>query len=66
MKQIEAVKTFFNEVRTEMKKVSWSTRKELISSAWIVIISVLIFTVVLGFFDFVFSKVISAVLKQGF
>ncbi len=66
MKLIENIKTFINEVVVEMKKVSWSNRKELVSSAWIVVGSVLVFTVVLGIFDFLFSKVISLILKQGF
>jgi len=65
MKAIENVKTFLNEVRSEMKKVSWSSRQELVSSAWIVIVSVLIFTVILGVFDFSFSKVIHLILRQG-
>jgi preprotein translocase SecE subunit len=29
MKAIENVKTFLGEVKTEMKKVSWSSRQEL-------------------------------------
>lgn len=66
MKLIESTKTFVSEVATEMKKVTWSSRKELINSAWVVIVSVLIFTVILGFFDFIFSRFISLILRQGF
>lgn len=66
MKITENIRIFINEVVIEMKKVSWSNRKELVSSAWIVVGSVLVFTVVLGIFDFLFSKVISLILKQGF
>ena len=65
MKAIENIKTFLNEVRSEMKKVSWSSRQELVNSAWIVIISVFVFAVILGVFDFSFSKVIHLVLRQG-
>ncbi|MFA5094245.1 MAG: preprotein translocase subunit SecE [Candidatus Omnitrophota bacterium] len=65
MKAIENVKTFLGEVKTEMKKVSWSSRQELINSAWLVIVSTLIFTLVLGVFDFSFSKLIHFILKQG-
>jgi preprotein translocase subunit SecE len=65
MKTVENVKTFLGEVKTEMKKVSWSSRQELINSAWLVIVSTLIFTLVLGFFDFSFSKLIHFILKQG-
>ncbi|MDD5269720.1 MAG: preprotein translocase subunit SecE [Candidatus Omnitrophota bacterium] len=65
MKAIGNIKTFLSEVKAEMKKVSWSSRSELISSAWIVIVSVLVFTLVLGTFDFSFSKLIHFILKQG-
>ncbi len=65
MKAIGNIKTFLNEVKTEMKKVSWSSRAELISSAWIVIVSVLVFTLLLGIFDFSFSKLIHFILKRG-
>ena len=65
MKAIENVKTFLNEVKSEMKKVSWSSRSELVSSAWIVIVSVVIFTFILGFFDFSFSKIIHMLMRQG-
>jgi len=66
MKITENIRTFINEIVVEMRKVSWSNRKELVSSAWIVVGSVLVFTAVLGIFDFLFSKVISLILKQGF
>jgi preprotein translocase subunit SecE len=65
MKAIGNIKTFLSEVKAEMKKVSWSSRSELVGSAWIVIVSVLIFTLVLGVFDFSFSKLIHYILKQG-
>jgi len=65
MKLVESTKIFLNEVKTEMKKVSWSSRQELVNSAWIVIVSVFIFAVILGVFDFSFSKVVHLVLKQG-
>lgn len=66
MKFIKNTKIFLNEVNAEMKKVSWSTRKELLASTWIVIVSVAIFTIVLGIFDLFFSKSVSLFLKQGF
>lgn len=65
MKIAEKTKTFTNEVVSEMKKVSWSTRAELLNSAWIVLVSVAIFTVILWVFDMLFSKAVSLILKQG-
>lgn len=66
MKFINKTKIFLKEVIAELKKVSWSTRKELLASTWIVIVSVIIFTIILGIFDFSFSKLISQILKQRF
>ncbi|MBN2097632.1 MAG: preprotein translocase subunit SecE [Candidatus Omnitrophica bacterium] len=54
---------FFSEVKAEMKKVSWSSRKELISSTWIVIITVALLTVFIGVVDFVISRSVSFVIR---
>lgn len=44
-------KKFFREVKAEMKKVTWPGRKEVVSNTFIVIVSVAIAAVVIGFFD---------------
>ncbi len=36
---IADVKTFIGEVLAELKKVSWTPRKDLINATWIVLIS---------------------------
>ena len=54
---------FFSEVKTEMKKVSWSTRKELINSTWVVIFSVFLLAVFIGTVDFVISRAINLVIR---
>ena len=54
---------FFSEVRTEMKKVSWSTRKELISSTWIVVITVFLLASFIGTVDFIISRIINFVIR---
>lgn len=66
MKFVEKTKLFVSEVTTEMKKVSWSTRRELLASTWIVIVSVFIFVVVLGVFDYMFSRIVTYILSKGF
>ncbi len=43
---------FFKESYAELKKVVWPSRQEVISSTWVVIVSVTIFAVVLGLVDF--------------
>ena len=54
---------FFSEVKTEMKKVSWSSRKELISSSGIVIVSVFLLALFIGIVDFVISRVVNLVIR---
>ena len=45
------MRTFFREVRIEMKKVTWPPRKELIKSTGVVIVAVAIAAVFIGLFD---------------
>jgi len=42
---------FFQEVKLELKKVVFPTKKEVIGSTWVVIITVLISAVFLGLID---------------
>jgi len=42
---------FLYEVRLEMRKVSWPTRKEISGSTSVVIITVIIVAIYLGFID---------------
>ena len=54
---------FVNEVKLELKKVSWSTRRELINSTIIVIVSVILLAIFIGTCDLVWSNVINFVLR---
>jgi len=57
------VPVFFGEVKTELTKVSWPTRKELVGATWIVIVVTAILTAYIGILDFLLSKAVSMVLK---
>ena len=57
------VKKFTSEVSVELKKVSWSTRRELLDSTWIVLISAVFLGVFIGITDLVLSKFIGALIK---
>ena len=50
------VAKFISEVKQELKKVSWSTRRELINSTIVVIVSVAILAVFIGICDLVWSN----------
>ncbi len=54
---------FLTEVKTEMKKVSWASKKELIGSTWVVIVSVFLLTLFIGIVDFVVSRAINLVIR---
>lgn len=57
------IKTFILEVKTELTKVSWSTRQELIGSTFVVIVITLILAVFIGIMDLLLSKILSLVFK---
>ena len=54
---------FFNEVRSELSKVSWSTRKELLASTILVITVTAMMTVFIGILDLGLSRLLSVVFK---
>ena len=54
---------FFQDVKLELKKVVFPTKKEVIGSIWVVIISVLIASVFLGIVDMSLGKFMAAIFK---
>ncbi len=53
---------YLQEVQSELKKVTWPTRKQTMGTTLVVIVLVAIVSVFLGLFDYGFSKLIQAVL----
>jgi len=53
VESIGNLKTFFKEVKVELLKCSWPTRKELFGSSVVVIVSVLILGAFVGVCDLV-------------
>jgi preprotein translocase subunit SecE len=60
---LNKVKEFFREVKTEVKKVVFPTKEELIGSTWVVIITVLIISLFLGIIDLSLSKIVAMALR---
>ena len=60
---LDKVKEFFREVKTEVKKVVFPTKEELIGSTWVVIITVLIISLFLGIIDLSLSKIVGIALR---
>jgi preprotein translocase subunit SecE len=53
---------FIQEVRAELKKVSWPTRKELIDSTKVVIIASLLLILFIGLVDVLLARLLRLVL----
>lgn len=49
---------FFRDVVHELKRVTWPARKDLFRYTVIVLITIAFFAVILGFFDFIWMKLI--------
>jgi preprotein translocase subunit SecE len=60
---IERIKKFFREVRVETSKVVYPNRDELISSTWIVIVTVLVISVFLGIVDLGLTRLVSLAIR---
>lgn len=55
--------TFFNEVKAELKRVTWPTKDELVGATVIVCFVVIVFAIMLGFMDAVFNYFVGTVIK---
>ncbi|MDD3520517.1 MAG: preprotein translocase subunit SecE [Actinomycetota bacterium] len=49
---------FFRDVVHELKKVTWPTKKDLFRYTVIVLITIAFFAIILGFFDFIWIRLI--------
>lgn len=54
---------FFKECGGELKKVTWPTRDDVVSSVKVVIVSTIVIAVILGALDFLFSAGMSLIFK---
>jgi preprotein translocase subunit SecE len=60
---LNRIKEFFQDVKLELKKVVFPSKKEVIGSTWVVIVSVLIASVFLGIVDISLGKLMTTVFK---
>jgi preprotein translocase subunit SecE len=58
---VKKIKQFLEDVRTEMRKVTWPERHELLSSAYVVIVISIIFTLIIFAADWIISTVINII-----
>ena len=64
-KKRAGARQFLKEVRQELRKVDWPSRRELISYTVVVLVTVIVMTSLVFGLDFVFSKLIFDVLTNN-
>jgi preprotein translocase subunit SecE len=62
-KMFNTIKKFIQEAIIELKKVSWTGRKELIESTWIVLVSSIVLGVYIGVIDLGLSRLLALIMK---
>lgn len=63
--KFEIVKQFLREVKTELKKVTWPSRKDTLSGTVIVLVTVFVIAIFLGVVDSGLSNLIKMLLKRA-
>jgi len=59
----EKIKSFYSEVRNEMRKVTWPGMKEVRSTTTVVIITVFLFALYFGIIDFIIQHGVAALFR---
>ena len=60
---VKKILQFFGEVKTELGKVSWSTREEVFGSTMVVIVLTALMAVFIGVIDLLLSKGLSLLFR---
>ena len=55
---IAKTRAFFDEVKLELEKVTWPTRKETIATTWVVVFIVILISFYLGACDLVLARLL--------
>ncbi|MEJ5167295.1 MAG: preprotein translocase subunit SecE [Thermoanaerobaculia bacterium] len=61
----EKVKVFFKEVKAEMKKVSWPSRKDVAGTTLVTIVATLILAIYLYLADIIFTFLVKYIYSLG-
>ncbi|NJN45060.1 MAG: preprotein translocase subunit SecE [Anaerolineae bacterium] len=62
-RQLNPVQRYYRETIGELRKVSWPTRREASNLTMIVLIVIILMVLILGSLDFVFSWLLSLVVR---
>jgi preprotein translocase subunit SecE len=58
------MKEFLHDTRVEMKQVTWPTREDVVSTTWVVIVTVAFFGVFLWLVDLGVDRMVRAIFKK--
>ncbi len=61
--KLDVATQFLREVKTELKKVTWPSRKDTLSGTAVVLVAVIIIAVFLGIVDFGLSSLVKQLLR---
>jgi preprotein translocase subunit SecE len=60
---IAKVRNYLDEVKAELEKVTWPTRKETVATTWVVIVIIVIISLYLGACDLILTKLMRFILR---
>ncbi len=63
--KFESAKQFLREVKTELKKVTWPSRKDTLSGTIVVLVAVFVIAIFLGIVDSGLSNLIKGLLGRA-
>jgi preprotein translocase subunit SecE len=61
---VERVTTYLREVRVELTRVDWPTRREMVSMTIVVVVVLLALAIYLGMFDYIYTVIVKRWLVQ--
>jgi preprotein translocase subunit SecE len=59
---LSKIKSFFQEVSVELKKVSWPTRQQTVSATMVVIVITIIVSFFLGIVDVILARLVGTIM----
>jgi len=60
---IKKVPDFFSQVKAELLKVSWPSRKDLVGASAVVVVATALLTAYIGALDFLLTRIVTLVMK---
>jgi preprotein translocase subunit SecE len=60
-----SIANYFSDVKSELKKVSWPDRQEILTSTIVVVVVVVVFTLFIGIIDEIFIRLVKFFLGGG-